>query len=58
MDIYDASANTWSAVQLNKSLSSNVIAAGNQVLIGGGEVHTIGTSTDAKFTSNVWKLQF
>jgi hypothetical protein len=58
IDIYDASANTWSWADLNKSLISNPIAAGNTVFIGGGTVHTIGTYTDAHFTSNVWKLQF
>ncbi|MEJ7588786.1 MAG: hypothetical protein WKI04_14615 [Ferruginibacter sp.] len=58
MDIYDASANTWSTAELNKSLYSIPIVAGNQVFIGGGEVHTIGTYADRKLTSKVWKFRF
>jgi hypothetical protein len=57
MDIYDASANAWSTAELDKPLYSIAIAAGNQVIIGGGQVKAIG-SNDLVNTNRVWKLQF
>ncbi len=57
MDIYDVSANAWSIAELNKSLYSVAITAGNQVFIGGGRVKAIGSS-DGAYTNRVWKLQF
>lgn len=58
IDIYDASTNNWSVIVFDKWILSFLVAAGNDVFIGGGKVGTLGADTDFHVISDVWKLQF
>ncbi len=58
IDIYDAATNTWSGAEIDKSLNSFAIAAGNQVFVGGGIIGDPGVYGTYHFTNKVWRLQF
>jgi hypothetical protein len=58
IDTYDAATNTWSSAQIDKSIISFAVSAGNQIFVGGGRIGSPGVNTLQHLTHRVWRLQF